>query len=42
MSLQKLVSWVGPCDYEKDGYNICANTDWPPEIVDLLHRYDRD
>ena len=38
VSLPKLVSWVGPCDYEKDGMQLPTNTSWPPEIVDLLHR----
>ncbi|RXG72628.1 Alpha-ketoglutarate-dependent dioxygenase alkB-like protein 3, partial [Armadillidium vulgare] len=38
VSLPKLLSWIGPCNYEKDGMILPANTQWPPEVVDLLHR----
>ncbi|XP_068223552.1 uncharacterized protein [Palaemon carinicauda] len=40
-NLPHLLSWIGPCDYSYSGVTLEKNTDWLPEIVDLLHRLIR-
>ncbi|KAK7071105.1 PRP39 pre-mRNA processing factor 39 [Halocaridina rubra] len=37
-NLPHLLSWIGPFDYSYSGMTLEKNTDWLPEIVDLLHR----
>lgn len=39
--LPRLLSWIGPCDLTFDGMTLEKNTQWLPEIVDLLHRLIR-
>lgn len=38
--IPRLISWLGPCDYSHNGMVIEKNENWPPEILDLLHRYN--
>ncbi|KAK8748024.1 hypothetical protein OTU49_016278 [Cherax quadricarinatus] len=40
-NLPHLLSWIGPCDYSYSGVVLEKNTNWLPEIVDLLHRLIR-
>lgn len=40
-NLPHLLSWIGPCDYSYSGVTLEKNTNWLPEIVDLLHRLIR-
>ncbi|CAG0884593.1 unnamed protein product [Cyprideis torosa] len=34
----RLVSWFGPCDYSYQGIVMEMDDNWPPELLDLLHR----
>ena len=34
----RLVAWYGPCDYVFSGLKLEMNTNWAPELLDLLHR----
>ncbi|CAL4082677.1 unnamed protein product, partial [Meganyctiphanes norvegica] len=37
----RLMSWIGPCEYNYCGMRLDKNQTWLPEIVDLLHRLIR-
>jgi len=39
--LPRLISWLGPCDYSHNGMTLKKHEDWPPEILDLLHRINQ-
>lgn len=36
--LQRLVAWFGASEYGRDGCTLAANCNWPPALLDLLHR----
>jgi alkylated DNA repair dioxygenase AlkB len=34
----RLVAWYGPCDFEHSGLTLEKNSNWAPELLDLLDR----
>ncbi|ODM95808.1 Pre-mRNA-processing factor 39 [Orchesella cincta] len=39
--LHRLVSWLGPCDFTHNGMVLQKCEDWPPEILDKLHKINK-